>query len=405
MRFSLYYNPPKRTEGGAHTYVESLLEEIVGLVGSTKHELVIFGVGNELPARFKLPSVRFVNLRRAGADALLAIWLATALRRWRWHPFLGVQRMVEYWMQARLAAVLRRNGVQFFWSLGPFVHTMEIPYAITIWDIQHRMQGFFPEVSIQGEWRSRERQYMEMMSRAAYVIATNETGRAEVVRNFAIPAAKVIPLPTFTPSWALQSSSPPAEGLAERLGLSTGEFLLYPAQFWPHKNHIRIIEALAGLQAKKGRSFKAVFVGSNYGNRQYLERCAEAYGLGRQIVFPGFVSQAELRWLYTNAFCLVYPSMFGPENLPPLEAFALGCPVLCARYDGALDQLGDAAVLFDPLSSRDLIEQLQRMESPALRKDLVEKGRARAERWTARHYAGEILVLLEKFDPIRRCWS
>ena len=63
--------------------------------------------------------------------------------------------------------------------------------------------------------------------------------------------------------------------------------------------------------------------------------------------------------LYTNAFSLVYPSFFGPENMPPLEAFALGCPVIASEVSGAKEQLGNAAILFDPRDENDLARKIK----------------------------------------------
>ena len=93
-----------------------------------------------------------------------------------------------------------------------------------------------------------------------------------------------------------------------------------------------------------------VLVGSDKGNRTFVERRAAELGISHKVLFLGFVPTEDLVGLYTNAKALVYPSFSGPENLPPLEAFALGCPATVANYRGAEEQLGDAAVLFDPMS-------------------------------------------------------
>ena len=78
----------------------------------------------------------------------------------------------------------------------------------------------------------------------------------------------------------------------------------------------------------------------------------------KQIKILGFVKREELIALYENAMALVYATYFGPENLPPLEAFALGCPVIASSVPGSEEQIGDCALLFDPSDHSKLAEHI-----------------------------------------------
>jgi glycosyltransferase involved in cell wall biosynthesis len=109
--------------------------------------------------------------------------------------------------------------------------------------------------------------------------------------------------------------------------------------------------------------------------------------------------------LYRYALALVYPSYFGPENFPPLEAFAMGCPVIAADVEGARQQLGDAALLVPPDDWKLWGEAIARLYRDShLRSRLVEAGRVRAASYTSRHYVADVLRFLDKFESIRRCW-
>ena len=117
-----------------------------------------------------------------------------------------------------------------------------------------------------------------------------------------------------------------------------------------------------------------VFVGSDKGNLSYLKNLASDLGVQSQVHFLGFVTETELAAFYKNARALVYLSFFGPENLPPLEAFSVGCPVIAARVSGAEAQLGDAALLVSPtqpdeiaLSIKLLLDHSQQREVLASR--------------------------------------
>jgi glycosyltransferase involved in cell wall biosynthesis len=190
----------------------------------------------------------------------------------------------------------------------------------------------------------------------------------------------------------------------ERLGLSAAEYLLYPAQFWPHKNHITLVDMLALLH-ESGRRFKLVFSGSDKGNRAHVESYVEQRGLQQDVIFAGFVDAAVLNQLYRHAAALVFGSVLGPDNLPPLEAMALGCPVVCAAFDGAREQLGDAALLFEPLAASEAAAQVIRLEQPQLRSQLIASGSDVVAARGPDDYVRRINEALDRFAVRRRLWG
>jgi glycosyltransferase involved in cell wall biosynthesis len=113
----------------------------------------------------------------------------------------------------------------------------------------------------------------------------------------------------------------------------------------------------------------------------------------------------DLVALYQHAHALTYLSFFGPENLPPLEAFALGCPVVAAAVPGAREQLGDAALLVPPTESARVAEAVRRLEDAALREELIERGRTRAEALTAESFVRGVLAFFDEFEQVRKCWA
>ncbi len=114
--------------------------------------------------------------------------------------------------------------------------------------------------------------------------------------------------------------------------------------------------------------------------------------------FLGFVNDVDLLKLYKNAICLLYPSWGGPENLPPLEAFSLGCPVVANSIPGALEQLKDNAVLVDCSNPKLISEKMDIIfNNENLRKELITKGKIRAEKWKISDYVGEYIKNFEKY--------
>src|SRR5262249_3146129 len=130
-------------------------------------------------------------------------------------------------------------------------------------------------------------------------------------------------------------------------------FVLYPAQFWPHKNHANLVMAIADL-ARRGHRFGLALPGSDHGNRKHVEDLVKREGVQDLVRFLGFIDRSDLVALYREAAALAYVSWCGPENFPPLEAYALGCPVVASKIPGAEEQLGDAAQFCDPGSPSDI---------------------------------------------------
>ena len=96
----------------------------------------------------------------------------------------------------------------------------------------------------------------------------------------------------------------------------------------------------------------------------------------------------------------------GPDNLPPLEAFALGCPVVAARVSGTEDQLGNGALLFDPADPEDIADKLLSVTADvSVRRRLVEEGARIAAARTPERYLAQIEEILDDFEAMRRCWG
>ncbi|MGD0948051.1 MAG: glycosyltransferase family 1 protein [Candidatus Binatia bacterium] len=300
--------------------------------------------------------------------------------------------------------LIRTHGIQFLVHLGPWALDLDVPFLIFVWDLEHRCQPYFPELSANGEWERRHRSYQSILPRATMVVTGTQEGKNQIERFYGVSPARITILPHPTPGDALAlgarspSAAPQSRAPAEPV-------LLYPAQFWPHKNHVGLLKALRLLDDRHGLRPRLLLTGSDQGNRGHVERMARDLGVADQVSILGFVPRDHLLQLYTQVSALVYPSTFGPENLPPLEAFALRCPVVASRIPGAEEQLGDAAVFFDPLDPAALADAIRVvLVDSSLRAALIARGLARASRWTRAEVADAILGALDRFATVRELW-
>jgi glycosyltransferase involved in cell wall biosynthesis len=305
------------------------------------------------------------------------------------------------------ASICHREGIQFIIYLAPWFGEidMDIPFALMVWDLQHRISPWFPEVSAGDEWNRREKNYAELLRRATLIFTGTRQGRDDITAYYQVPSDRIKVLPFLPPGFVLDAARTPRD--TDRLSKFElpARYLFYPAQFWPHKNHVLVLEACKIVRDETGWDIGVVFTGSDKGNLNYVREYSDRLGLEKCVKFLGFVEKEDILELYRGAVCLVFPTFFGPDNLPPLEAFALGCPVIASDIPGAREQLGDAAILVSPTNERALVEAILGLRNDEMRAQIVSAGLAVAAKADWDEYGLRLLDSVTEFASVRRLWS
>jgi glycosyltransferase involved in cell wall biosynthesis len=258
---------------------------------------------------------------------------------------------------------------------------------IAVHDLMHRYESHFPEVGERGEYRRRERLYGNICRSAAGVLVSSECGRDHVQECYGLTDQKIFIQP-FT-STVYADDHEDQTDVVERYRLPQ-KFLLYPAQFWQHKNHRRLLGALARAY-NRCPDVALVLCGGFRLEYKEVSQFARMNGLEHVVHFLGYVPDRDVTSLYRRARALIYPSFFGPANIPPLEAFALGCPVAAADVYGAREQLGGAALLFDPTSESEMADAMEVLwRDDGLCRRLRQCGLTRNLAWGAPEFAGRL---------------
>ncbi len=276
-------------------------------------------------------------------------------------------------------------------------------YIFTVWDLCHRDYLEFPEVGFSKRFESREEMYGRALKRAVAVIVDSALGQENVMRRYGIDRDRIRACP-FLPSLNILSTTTPID-VKKKYDL-TRDYIFYPAQFWAHKNHVYILDALKLLRDRHGLTVDAVFSGADKGNLKHVMKVATEYGLTDQVKHIGFVDAAEMPPLYRQALALVMPTYFGPTNIPPLEAFGFGCPVCYSDLPGLRDQVADGAFLMDLKDPASLVAHLLTL----LAKDpLVEQKRKRGhelvKQWNEDDFWAAISSIFEDFFELQRRWK
>jgi len=392
MHVGVFLGDIQPDAGGGFTFTHDLVNAFFAEAVNSIHSFTLIcppDYANAVSVR-PLPAnicVAPLNVREPLARALVAL-------RHYVHLF-----PVLYRAPTRLDRLCAARAIQLVWFVGGFHDSPDTPYIATVWDVQHLTHPWFPEVSARGQWDRREHFLSRHLRRASHVITGTSVGRDELVRFYGLQDSKISLLPHPTPAFALAADPAP-------VGKAARPYFLYPAQFWAHKNHANLLEGYRRLIDELPDAPGLVLVGSDKGNRAFVDDQIARLDLQGRVRVLGFVPTEDLISLYRGATALAYASFSGPENLPPLEAFALGCSVVASDVPGAREQLGEAALYFDPASAESIARALGSvLTDDDGRRARVALGRARALAWTGAHYVQGVLGIIDRMSGQRRTWA
>lgn len=271
------------------------------------------------------------------------------------------------------------------------------PNVLTMCDLQHI---HFPEFFPAEEWKVREALYRDSSAAARHITCISEFTRQDLHRTYGVPLEKMTTI-WVIPSRAAWIKLDPARSRALLAGMGiTGRYFFFPAHPWPHKNHARLLEALASIQSDLPPDIRLVLTGRKFDPSHPAHAVIAERGLEKRVLHLGYRSPIEIRALYANALGLVFPSLFEGFGMPVAEAMIAGCPVACSNSTSLPEIAGDAAILFDPMSTADMAGALLRLATDDKhRADLVAAGLRRRPLFSARLSAVKTLAVYRQvFD-------
>jgi glycosyltransferase involved in cell wall biosynthesis len=280
----------------------------------------------------------------------------------------------------------------------------KLNYINTLWDICHREYPEFPEVRNFNTYHLREESYRFNLGSAIVTLTDSARLSDMATQYYAIDSKRLISMP-FAPSpFIAKKHSVNSLEISNKYMLE-GDYFYYPAQFWPHKNHIRILQALQILRDINAWTPNVVFTGKDYGNLSHLKKYISKNKLESQVRIIGFVPSEDIRGLYENAIAVVMPTYFGPTNLPPLEAWSLGVPLIYSSH--LAEQAGEAALLVNPDSKDELADAMMQCNKLDVKKRLISAGYRRLAEIELQRTSAEnkLCMLLHKYEVRMQCWE
>lgn len=394
---------PGGENGGAKIFVLELLHRLPRLApqcrfvlltrAESHEELRVLDCANV--ERLMVLDVPYLNLRysrlRSFARRVLP-WIPRGLREW-------LRRSGDRFARRRkmpfAESLLHRLGADLLFCpfTAPIYAEPGIPLVSTIHDLQYKT---YPQFFSGDDVAHRHATFVDACRQATRLVAVSDYTRKSAIQHGDLDPQRISTIHHRLGGRLVAPPDTDASAL-DAHGLSPGRYLVYPANFWRHKNHEMLLTAL-GMAPAYGLpgDIRLVCTGATGPRRDYLMAASNALGLEERVCFRGFVTNAELAVLLANSAGMVFPSLYEGFGLPVLEAMQAGVPVACSDTTSLPELASGAALLFDPRVPADIARAMVELCTDVdCRTRLISRGRERAREFTdADRMAREYWALL-----------
>jgi glycosyltransferase involved in cell wall biosynthesis len=364
---------------GGHTgiaeYVFSLMRALAA-VGS-RHEFVLFVLEKDLPLfAFASKTATLVPVPELFRDPVQDIL---------WHQFTLPRLVREHRLDVLHVPSYRRMLWRKPCALVATVHDLA---AFRVPGKYDRRRTFYGRVI--ARW---------LVRRQDAIIAISHTTARDISKYWKVSDERVTVIHHGVDR---ERFAPAPFGIAkavgrQRFGLDRPFFLYVARLEHPAKNHVRLIQAFESFKAKTSLPWQLVLAGKDWHGADVIHSAIKRSPCSPDIRRLGFVAEEELPMLYRAADAFVCPSLYEGFGLPPLEAMACGCPVICSARGALGEVVGNAAILVDPENVDDLCGGLTRVATQEdLRDALRKNGLEHAARFDWQRTAAQTLEVYER---------
>lgn len=286
-----------------------------------------------------------------------------------------------FWEQTVFALNLLQQNYALLHSLAyvsPFLNRTRT--IVTLYDLSfyHYPEYFRPFHRLYLRWGTRI-----SARRAERIVTISESTKRDAVHLLKLDPNKIdVAVPGMDSQFLIPFSSETIAQFRRSKNLPD-HFVLFLGTREPRKNIPSLIRAFALLRARTKLPYKLVLAGGRGWLDQDIPRVLDETDMTKDVLFPGFVPDAELPLWYRAADAFVYPSQYEGFGMPALEALASGTPVVTSDVSSLPEAVGAAALLIDPRSPEQIADALARILGDTdLRAELCARGIQHARQFT-----------------------
>ncbi|MFH7242695.1 MAG: glycosyltransferase family 4 protein [Spirulina sp.] len=279
---------------------------------------------------------------------------------------------------------------------SPHLAEEGLPLVAIAYDLQHLDLPFFftPEEALH-----RNQFLRNLVDRADRIICISNFTKQSFIQHLKAEASQLIAVPIciherLTP----QADEVVAERL-NKLGLQVNQYLYFPANFWPHKNHRMLLTAYSIYRHRyPDQALDLVFTGALEGPQAELQEVVDLLDYTEYVHFLGFLDEVDLVALWQGCRGLIFPSLYEGFGIPVLEAMWFDKAVACSTVGSLPEVGGEAVIYFDPRKPEEIATAMEQLTSDT---ELTQSLRAVAQDWV-RHFGQRAMAeqYLAIFDEV-----
>lgn len=235
----------------------------------------------------------------------------------------------------------------------PFQDSFETNYP-TIWhphDLQHE---HFPRFFTKLQRQHRNTVWRNFALKSDVIVVESPLIKDDLEKFWNVDTDKCVMIPT-PPLIREDNSALPSSDVLN--ATNSGLYIFYPAVFWPHKNHIRLISAVEKVR-KYGLNINLILSGAKTGDYKKIKKHALQSQISKNIFFVGHVSNDDLVYLYKNCTLVAIPTLHESLSLPIWESWSYSKPLAYSNIGFLPSQVGEGGIPFNPYDSDSIAKSL-----------------------------------------------
>lgn len=330
---------------GIGTYTDNLVRELLNIDSRNSYTLYWYGKGYEI---FKRDNCKINLISKGHHDFFERGYL----------PYNTVKNNIDIYH-------IPQNGIGLSENLS----------CIKIATIHDLIPYVMPETVGKGYLLKFLKAIPVVVEKSDAIITVSEYSKKDLLKFFPINPDKIYVTPlAANKNYKLMNKAYCNSYLLNNYNIKN-KFILYIGGFSPRKNVKALIYAFSKIKKSFSKPVSLVIVGSNKDDLNILKMLCDRLRISKDVVFTGYVKEAELPFFYNACEVFAYPSLYEGFGLPPLEAMSCGAPVITSNISSIPEVVKDNGILIDPFKSSEIENALWKvLSNDTLRNDLIIKG-------------------------------
>ena len=317
-----------------------------------------------------------------------------------------------FFFENKFEKFLNNKNIDLVYFVGPSQYSLYLEntkFFMNVPDVSVRENLEFPEIVDNLEFQRKENIFNKSLPRAIAIITNSEIIKKRISFFYRILEERIFIIdhqPSSSVDDFQQINKQTQDEFRKKFKLPSN-YLFYPAMYLPHKNHLTLINALNILQKESNiKNLNLVCCGNDIGYLQNLKKFTIQEGLEKNVIFLDFIKDEYLPYLYLDSSILVMPSLIGPTNIPPWEAFKMKRPVIYSAIHGIKPVLGDAVCYVDPMDPNEIAKAVKKiLEDKLYRDELIYKGTEKLSEIKNEDKFLNFFKIIRNFEKLKKTWS